>query len=421
MFGATTPQISMVPLVFIVAVTAAKDGVEDYRRASLDDEVNNSAATKLGDWRNTNQPTDPRSAFERLFNLGSAPGKVTRGVRKLREKEASDMNHIVPLTREGEELTHRRMDSEASFNVSDLNGPSNRQLDDIRSMGSMETERDRDSRDRPSNTYSYPPNTQGNVSLSAILPNTSQYALSTRSQRSNGVVNYDMQTPGTAHWERTLWKKLEVGDIVLLRDDDQIPADIVVLSTSDANGICYVETKNLDGETNLKPRKALKATSGLLSEEDIEHASFILDAEPPHPNLYSFNGVLKFRGPPSGVGIVDSNSSVEKLEPVTINEMLLRGCSVRNTKWIIGIVVFTGADTKIMMNGGDTPSKRSKIEKETNFNVIMNFFVLAALCLAAGIANGFYYSENNTSGDFFYEDEAAASREASINGIVTFA
>lgn len=401
----------MVPLVFIISVTALKDGIEDYRRASLDDEVNNSAATKLGDWRNVNQPTDPRSAFERFFGIGAAPGKVTRGVRKLRAKEASDLN-MFQLTRDNE-AGHQRNESEASFDVRHLERPGKSRSEDIRSTASMET-------GSTAYTYPPPPGQDMNQSLSAIIPNASQYAISTRSMRSNGVVNYDQQVSGTAHWERTLWKKLEVGDIVLLRDNDQIPADIAVLSTSDSNGLCYVETKNLDGETNLKPRRALKATSSILSEEDVEHASFILDAEPPHPNLYSFNGVLKFRSGPSGVDTT-SSSAAEKLEPVTINELLLRGCTVRNTKWIIGIVVFTGADTKIMLNGGDTPSKRSKIEKETNFNVIMNFFVLAALCISAGIANGFYYAKSDTSGDFFYETQAAPSSTPAIDGFVTFA
>lgn len=73
-----------------------------------------------------------------------------------------------------------------------------------------------------------------------------------------------------------------------------MPADIVILSTSDADGICYVETKNLDGETNLKVRKALKATSTINSEEDLEHAKFMMDVEPPHANLYTFNGLLKY-------------------------------------------------------------------------------------------------------------------------------
>jgi phospholipid-translocating ATPase len=140
-----------------------------------------------------------------------------------------------------------------------------------------------------------------------------------------------------------------VGDIVLLRDNEQVPADIIVLSTSDADNLCFVETKNLDGETNLKVRRALKATSAISSEEDVEHAHFQVDSEPPHANLYTYNGVLKYT-PPGSEG-----KTGEKIEPVTINELLLRGCALRNTKWVIGLVVFTGGDTKIMLNGGDTP------------------------------------------------------------------
>jgi phospholipid-translocating ATPase len=166
--------------------------------------------------------------------------------------------------------------------------------------------------------------------------------------------------------------------MVLLRENDQVPADLIVLSTSNPDNICFVETKNLDGETNLKVRKPLKVTSRISSEEDLEHAHFYVDSEPPHANLYSYNGVLRYRP-------AENHSSELKQEAITINEMLLRGCSLRNTKWIIGLVVFTGADTKIMMNGGDTPSKRSKIEKETNFNVAMNFALLMILCLIVAL------------------------------------
>jgi len=184
--------------------------------------------------------------------------------------------------------------------------------------------------------------------------------------------------------ELILRKKLEVGDMVLLRENDQVPADLIVLSTSNADNICFVETKNLDGETNLKVRKPLKVTSRISSEEDLEHAHFYVDSEPPHANLYSYNGVLRYRP-------AENHSSELKQEAITINEMLLRGCSLRNTKWIIGLVVFTGADTKIMMNGGDTPSKRSKIEKETNFNVAMNFALLMILCLIVALLRESFY------------------------------
>ena len=72
-FGATNAQIGMLPLLAILGMTAIKDGVEDWRRARMDDEVNNSATTKLGGWRNVNQPRDSRSLVERLFHIG--PGR----------------------------------------------------------------------------------------------------------------------------------------------------------------------------------------------------------------------------------------------------------------------------------------------------------------------------------------------------------
>ncbi|KAL5521166.1 hypothetical protein ACEPAG_9088 [Sanghuangporus baumii] len=414
-FGAAGAQISMLPLVFILAVTAIKDGIEDYRRAILDEEVNTSAATKLGDWRNVNQPKDPRAWYEKLLGLNK-PGKVTKGVRKLREREADSWSRII-LQKSG--------DMQDTMSDSDKTVAVHEQLADESSV-TLGTSKPSVAKLGDPSEYSltYPPQSLppsyaarvsssdlGKRARSGSLSGMSSRALSTRSRKSFGVVDWNKQTPGTARWERTLWKKLEVGDIVLLRDNDQIPADIVVLSTSEEEGLCYVETKNLDGETNLKPRRSLKATSGLQSEEDVEHASFILDSEPPHANLYLFNAILKYR---------DQLTGEEKLEPVTINELLLRGCAVRNTNWIIGLVVFTGADTKIMLNGGSTPSKRSKIEKETNFNVVMNFIVLLLMCLATAVANGVLDSRDDTSAAFF-ERGSDPSSSSVINAIVTFA
>ena len=112
-FGAVNAQIGMLPLLFILAITAIKDGIEDWRRAKLDNQVNNSATTKLGGWRNVNQPKDPRSFFERLLGLGLgklsrcfissdwahvcplAPDQPSKGVRKLRQKEANAGHKIV--------------------------------------------------------------------------------------------------------------------------------------------------------------------------------------------------------------------------------------------------------------------------------------------------------------------------------------
>ena len=107
-FGAPNAQIGMLPLLFILGMTAIKDGIEDWRRASLDNEVNNSATKKLGGWRNVNQPHDARAWLEKLLGLGTgtsmsvkrftdylAPGRTTKGVKKLRAAEANAGKQIV--------------------------------------------------------------------------------------------------------------------------------------------------------------------------------------------------------------------------------------------------------------------------------------------------------------------------------------
>lgn len=84
-FGAAAPQIAMLPLVTILTLTAIKDGVEDYRRNELDNGVNNSAVTRLGDWKNVNAPINTKSWWE--FWKPSDRAGISRGVRKLRQKE----------------------------------------------------------------------------------------------------------------------------------------------------------------------------------------------------------------------------------------------------------------------------------------------------------------------------------------------
>ncbi len=448
-FGATIPQIAMLPLVAILGITAIKDSIEDHRRHVLDNEVNNSAVTKLGAWRNLNQAKDQRSWYQKLFKLSGRGGaKVSKGVRKLREKEdAIGMREVKGSSRRAAGMGAGEYGDRPDTGRSD-SFVSSRGLQTIVS----ESERDNSSfygasyndsnaaltRDR-SDAYG-----DANASSVSVLqplrpsqqqPRQSATTFGTSGGVVEGVVDYRRHTPGTARWERTLWKKLEVGDVVMLREDEQVPADIVVLNSSDPDGNAYIETKNLDGETNLKVRKALKATMGIQSEEDLEHARFVIDSEAPHANLYSYNGLLKYTVnepskegefaetietlPPTSSAYASAEARTRRVEPITINELLLRGCSLRNTEWIIGVVLFTGEDTKIMLNSGETPSKRSKIEKETNFNVIVNFVILMVLCIICAVIGGLRLSASNTS-RAYYEIGAELSSSNIVNALVIF-
>src|SRR6185369_439245 len=96
----------------------------------------------------------------------------------------------------------------------------------------------------------------------------------------------------SAKWSDAHWQDVKVGDLVRLNNNDQVPADMVILSTSEPDGLCYLETKNLDGETNLKVRHCVSATSSIKSEQDCEIATFYVESEPPNVNLYTYNGTL---------------------------------------------------------------------------------------------------------------------------------
>ena len=155
------------------------------------------------------------------------------------------------------------------------------------------------------------------------------------------------------HWRRTAWEDVRVGDVVKLFNEESFPADILVCSTSEDENVCYVETKNLDGETNLKSRNAVQSLSHLRDAAAFcnDNAQFTIDLDRPDPNMYKLDGTVTT---PKGKSGLD------------LQTVLLRGTVLKNTKWVIGVVLFTGNDTKIVLNAGGTPSKRSKVERQMN-------------------------------------------------------
>ena len=160
---------------------------------------------------------------------------------------------------------------------------------------------------------------------------------------------------------------------------------MIIISTSEPDSACYVETKNLDGETNLKIKRGINELQQVKKPEDCRSIRCYVDSEPPHPNLYSYTGTMSLF--PPGVTLEKSN---RRLIPIASNGILLRGCVVRNTKWVIGLVVYTGKDSKIMLNSGVTPSKRSRLDRQINPQIMLNFMILGCMCLICAFAATIY-------------------------------
>ncbi|XP_033094490.1 phospholipid-transporting ATPase IC isoform X3 [Trachypithecus francoisi] len=194
------------------------------------------------------------------------------------------------------------------------------------------------------------------------------------------------------------WKDIQVGDVIRLKKNDFVPADILLLSSSEPNSLCYVETAELDGETNLKFKMSLEITDQYLQREDTL-ATFdgFIECEEPNNRLDKFTGTLFWR-----------NTSF----PLDADKILLRGCVIRNTDFCHGLVIFAGADTKIMKNSGKTRFKRTKIDYLMNYMVYTIFVVL--MLLSAGLAIGHAYWEAQVGNYSWYlydgEDDTPSYR-----------
>jgi len=225
-------------------------------------------------------------------------------------------------------------------------------------------------------------------------------------------------------FEELTWDTLKVGDILKIHNHEMIPSDCFLLGSAD-NGtrdrIVYVETKSLDGETNLKARavhpecagrfKYLEESNGLAFPEgqvEMEHPNKLID---------SFSGTIHLKG--------------HAKAPIGVKNVLLRGCTLRNTEYCLCMVINTGNDTKIMMNSGDAPSKSSKLEGEINSQIMRVLLFLIAVCVfgATGAigwlsVNGFKHWYLWESADSYaendYELDMYSAGEYTVEWIVYF-
>ncbi|KAI0827823.1 phospholipid-translocating P-type ATPase [Trametes gibbosa] len=173
------------------------------------------------------------------------------------------------------------------------------------------------------------------------------------------------------------WKDISVGDVIRLESDDSIPADVLLISSSEPEGFCYIETSNLDGETNLKIKQASPHTASLTSPQLVTSLHGTLRSEHPNNSLYTYEGTIE----------LVTASGVPKQVPLGPDQLLLRGAQIRNTPWAYGLVVFTGHETKLMRNATAAPIKRTAVERQVNVHIVFLFIFLLALSIGSTIGS----------------------------------
>jgi magnesium-transporting ATPase (P-type) len=144
-----------------------------------------------------------------------------------------------------------------------------------------------------------------------------------------------------------------------------VPADMLLVLTSnyvDGNQ-CYIETANIDGETNLKVREAPATLKKIIPKDGKPTLNMFkgsIEFEPPNKNIHNFIGALH----------LDEVSESIALSPENI---LLRSSLFSNTEWGYGIAIYVGQETKVQMNNRLAPSKLSKVEGYANLAILVIF------------------------------------------------
>ena len=266
-FATISPGLVILPLLFILLLTAAKDGYEDVKRHQADGSINHSEVDVLdgGGFVNPNV-------------MGRKSRTFTPGIPKaLRRKKRSrgDLDEGSPA------------DTNSQTRVGEEKGCAGTGAGDVEHTMQVQ----------PRVTVSPPPSER---TAAPSSPRVSRQPTRRFVRTADGQTTIPTRDDNEPRWQATLWEDLKVGDFVQLRSNEQVPADIVLCATSEPENVAYVETKNLDGETNLKSRNAVPELTHLRSAHAIlanrgGGGSFRIHAEAPDVNMYKFNAAVIFQ------------------------------------------------------------------------------------------------------------------------------
>ena len=192
--------------------------------------------------------------------------------------------------------------------------------------------------------------------------------------------------PQDKKWKNSKSKNIRLGEFVLLKENETTPADIVLFDSNNSEGICYVETSNLDGEKTLKKRFPNSKTAGIINKDSSMPNSLPdikgdVQCDPPNIELYKFEGKvdMKIENKPF---VLSLNSKM----------LLLKGSKIKSTKWAIGFAVYIGHNCKLIKNTKSPQSKTSSLERFVSRAVVGILVFQIILCVVSAISYSIYYS-----------------------------
>lgn len=192
---------------------------------------------------------------------------------------------------------------------------------------------------------------------------------------------YEKLCPKTKGWIKISAKNIKIGDIIRINLDQRVPADCVLLRTTEKSGSVFIRTSSLDGETDWKLRHTIPYFQKLENEKELmtQTASFYVDK--PKKDIYQFFGRCEYQR----TNQVNGESDIEALG---LENTLWANTHIANGKYAIGLVVYTGNETRNIMNKNDPITKKGKLDRELNYETMGLFAVMFCLALACVILKG---------------------------------
>lgn len=216
----------------------------------------------------------------------------------------------------------------------------------------------------------------------------------------------------TCIYESQHSRDLRVGDFLKITDDQIFPADLLLLQSGlDDGAYCYVETANVDGETNLKIKVVPESFKNKFrTDQELGETSFEMSCDPPNGSLERWNAYLSA-----------FNCEVR----LNQDSLLLRGTKLRNAKYVLAMVVYTGEDSKIRMNSSErnpkglqafcnAKLKKSRTETLMEKLIIGMFLFQICLCIVCGILNGVWEQKHDKHFYLMLQKDHVASGAAKI-------